>query len=124
MRHFLVVHAFGQFEQRVFALFAVVITFERRRGRAEHDHGVFHLAAHDGHVAGVVARRFLLLVSVLVLLVHDDEPERFDRRENRRARADDDAGTALADLVPFVVPFAGGEMANAARRRASGACRN
>ena len=110
VRHFLVVHALRQFEQRVFALFAVVIAFERRRGRAEHDDGVFHLAAHDGHVARVVARRLLLLVSVLVLLVHDDEAERFDRRENRRARADDDAGAALADFVPFIVAFAGGKV--------------
>ena len=92
-------------------LLAVVEALQRRRGRAEHDHRAFHLAAHDGHVARVVARRFLLLVGVLVFLVHDDEPERFDRREDGRARADDDAGAALADLVPFVVAFAGGQMA-------------
>ena len=71
----------------------------------------FHLAAHDGDVARVVARRFLLFVSVLVFLVHDDEAERFDRRKNRRARADDDARAALPNLVPFIVPFAGGQMA-------------
>ena len=82
----------------------------RRRGRAEHDDGIFHLAAHDGHVARVIARRFLLFVSVLVLLVHDDEAERFDRRKNRRARADDDARPALPDLVPLVVPFARAQM--------------
>ena len=111
VRHFLVVHALRQFEQRVFALFAIVITFQRRRGRAEHDDGIFHLAAHDGHVAGVVARRLLLLVRVLVFLVHDDEAERFDRRKNRRARADDDARAALADFVPFIVAFAGGQVA-------------
>ena len=109
VRHFLVIHALRQFKQRVFALFAIVITFERRRGRAEHDDGVFHLAAHDGHVARVVARRFLLLVGVLVFLVHDDEAERFDRRKNRRTRADDDAGAALANFVPFIVAFAGGK---------------
>ena len=109
--HLLVVHALGQFEQRVFALAAVVIAFQRRRGRAEHDHGAFHLAAHDGHVARVVARRLLLLVGVLVLLVHDDEAERFDRRKDGRARADDNARAALADLVPFVVALAGGQMA-------------
>ena len=89
---------------------AIVKTFQRRRGRAEHDGGAFHLAAHDGHVARVIARRFLLLVGVLVFLVHDDEAERFDRRKNRRARADDDARAALANLVPFIVAFAGGKM--------------
>ncbi len=119
VRHFLVVHALGQFEQREVAAFAVVKTFERRRGRAEHDDGMFHLAAHDRDIARVIARRFLLLVSVLVFLVHDDEAERFDRRKNRRARADDDARPALPDFVPFVVPFAGAKDANAKRRRAS-----
>ena len=69
------------------------------------------LAAHHGHVAGVVARRLLLLVGMLVLLVHDDQAQRLDRREDGRAGADDDAGAALADLVPFVVALAGGQMA-------------
>ena len=48
---------------------------------------------------------------MLVFLVHDDQSQRIDRRENGRARADDDAGAALADFVPFIVPFAGGQMA-------------
>jgi len=47
---------------------------------------------------------------VLVFLVHDDEAERFDGRENRRARANDDAGAALPDFVPFIVAFAGGKV--------------
>ena len=46
-----------------------------------------------------------------MLLVHDDEAERIDGGEDGRARADDDAGAALADLVPFIMPFAGGKMA-------------
>ena len=111
MRHLLVVHARGQFEQRVFAALRVVEALERRRGGAEHDHRAFHLAAHHGDVARVIARRFLLLVGMLVLFIHDDEAERIDGREDGRARADDDARAALADLVPFVVAFAGGEMA-------------
>ena len=110
VRHFLVVHALRQFEQRIFAVFAIVIAFQRRCGRTEHDDGIFHPAAHNGHVAGMVARRFLLLVGVLVFLVHDDEAERLDRRKNRRTGANDDAGTALADFVPFVMAFAGGQM--------------
>jgi hypothetical protein len=69
------------------------------------------LAADDGHVAGVVAGGFLLLVGVLVFLVDDDEAERFDRGEDGGAGADDDAGAALADLVPFVMAFAGREVA-------------
>ena len=46
-----------------------------------------------------------------MLLVHDDEAERIDGREDGRARADDDAGAALADLVPLIVSFTRREMA-------------
>ena len=48
---------------------------------------------------------------MLVLLVHDDQAERLDGRKDGRAGADDDAGAALADLVPFIVALAGGQMA-------------
>ena len=101
----------GNCEQRVFALAAVVIAFQRGRGRAEHDHRPFHLAAHNRHVARVVAGRLLLLVGMLVLLVHDDEAERFDGRKDGRAGADGNPRAALANLVPLVVPLAGGQMA-------------
>jgi len=72
---------------------------------------VFALGADDGDVAGVVAGCFFLLIGVFVFLVDDDEAERFDRGEDGGAGADDDSGAALADLVPFVVAFAGGEVA-------------
>ncbi len=110
-RHFFVVGAVRHFQQAVFALLHVVKAFHRRRGGAEHDHGVFHPPAHDGDVARLVARGLLLFVGMLVFLVHDDQAQRVHRRENGGARADDDAGAALANLVPFVVAFAGGQMA-------------
>ena len=47
---------------------------------------------------------------MLVLLIHNDQTERFHRRKNCGARADHDLRAALPDLVPFVVPFAGREM--------------
>jgi hypothetical protein len=47
---------------------------------------------------------------MLVLLVHDDESERLDGREDGRTRADDDARAPLANLVPLVVPLAGTEV--------------
>ena len=109
-RHFLVIHALRQFQQREFTLLTVVKTFQRRRGRAEHDDRAFHLPAHHRHIACVVTRRFLLLVSVLMLLVHDDEAKRFHRRKDRRTRADDDARAALPDLVPFIMPLSGTQM--------------
>ncbi len=69
------------------------------------------MATHNRHIAGVITRSFLLLVRMLVLFIHDDQAERGDGRENGGAGADDNAGAALADLVPFVVAFAVGQMA-------------
>ena len=110
-RHLLVVGPLEHLQQRVFALGAVVVALHRGRRRTQHHRRPFHPPAHDGHVARVIARRLLLLVGVLVLLVHDDQAQRVDRRENGRAGADDDAGAALADLVPFIVALAGRQMA-------------
>ena len=101
--------AIGQFDQRVLVLLRVEVGLERRRGRAEHDDGIRHLGAHDGDVAGVVARRFFLLVGGVVLFVDDDEREIGDRREDRRARADDHARVAALDAVPLLGAFAIGE---------------
>jgi len=36
-----------------------------------------------------------------------DKSERLDRRKNRRTRPDDDARATLANLVPFIMAFAG-----------------
>ncbi len=46
-----------------------------------------------------------------MLLVDDDEADVFERGENGRAGSDDDAGVAVVDAVPFVVPLALREMA-------------
>ena len=46
-----------------------------------------------------------------MLLVHDDQAQRIDRRKNGGSRPDDNAGAALADFVPFVMAFPGGQMA-------------
>ena len=66
----------------VLARLGVLPRFKGRRGRAEDDWTVFQMGAHYGDVARVVARRFVLLVARLVLLVDDDEPEVFDGRED------------------------------------------
>ena len=66
--------------------------------------------AQHGDIAAVVARDVFLLVGVLVLLIDEDEAEVRQRREDGGARADDDAGDALADAVPFVEALALGEV--------------
>ena len=46
-----------------------------------------------------------------MLLIDDDQAQRVHRSEYGGAGADDDARAALSDLVPFVMPFAGGQVA-------------
>ena len=58
------------------------------------------MAAHDRHVAGVVAHAVLLLVGGIVLFIDDNEAEIGVRQEQRRARADDDGNFAVGDRLP------------------------
>ncbi len=78
--------AAGQFEQRVLAALGVVAALETRRGGAQHHAGARRLRAHNGDVAPVVARRFLLLVAAVVLFVHHDQAQIPHRREDAGAR--------------------------------------
>ena len=111
-------HAALEHDAFVAADARVVAALHRRRRRPEHDQRVRALAAHDRHVAAVVARALVLLVRPVVLLVHDDQADALERREHRRPRADDDVDVAAADPLPLVVPLAVGERRCAARPRA------
>ena len=83
-----------------------MITFQRRCRRPEQHDALLHLRAHDGDIARVVARRFLLLVGSLVLFIDHDESEVFERREDGTPRADHDPRATGLNLVPLVVPLA------------------
>ena len=50
-------------------------TFQRWRGRAQHQRNLFGAGAPESHVAGVIARRAVLLERAFVLLVQHDQPE-------------------------------------------------
>ena len=110
-RHALVIDPVVQADEPVFSSLGIVPALEAR-GRAAEEHGrLLAVAAQDGHVAGMVARCLVLLIGILVLLVHDDDAQVFERRKNRAARADDDPRGPAVDLVPFVVALAVGEVA-------------
>src|SRR5580698_2714807 len=79
----------------------MVVSFERWRSGTEKRDRVFEFGADDGHVAAVVARRFFLLVAGFLFFIDDDEAEIFERREDGGARADNDAGFAVANAPPF-----------------------
>ena len=59
----------------------------------------------------MIPGRFLLFIGRLVFLIDHDEAEIFQGREDRAARADHDARPTGMDLVPFIMPFALGQMA-------------
>ena len=89
--------------ERVLAVLGVLPGFERRRGASEDGDGPLDLRAHHRDVARMVARRLVLLVGGIVFLVHDDETEVPDGREDRAARPHHHARLARADTVPLVV---------------------
>jgi len=83
-----------------------------RRGTAEDHCRAGQCCQPDGHVAGVVARRpVLLLVRPFVFFVDDDEAEIRLRREDGAPGADDDVEFALLYAVPFVQMLAGRQLA-------------
>ena len=80
-----------------------------RRRRPVHRDRAFERRALRGDGARVVARIGVLLVRRVVLLVDDDQPEPADRREHRRARADDDPRLAARDALALVAALGVGQ---------------
>ena len=113
--------ALGHGDALVLAGLGILPALERGRGGAEDDGSSGQLGAHDGDVAGVVARGFFLLVALVVFFVDEDEAEVGDGGEDGGAGADDDGGFAAADAVPLLGALGGGEggveQGDAGRRR-------
>ena len=65
---------------------------------------IFRDAVHRD-IPRVIARRTLGLVAVLLLLVHNHQPELLKRREHRAAGADDDLRESLFDALVFIEPL-------------------
>ncbi len=101
----------GMHQPCVLSQLGISPAFQRRRGRAQEHRHAFELRPLDGHVAGVIARRCLLLERALVLFIDDDQPQSPRRRKDRRAGAHDHLHLARARSAAS---------ADAARRRSSG----
>ncbi len=99
-------HALLHRHEGVLAIERVGVRLDGRRRRAEHDQRIRELAAHDRHVAAVIARHFILLVGGVVFLVDDDQPRVLQRREHRRPRADHHVDVAAPDAMPLIVALA------------------
>jgi hypothetical protein len=110
-RKLAIIDSGGHLEQGILPALGVVVTLHRGSGRAQHHDGTFHLAADNRDIAGVISRRLLLLVGVLMLLIDNDQPEGFYGGKDGRAGPDHDPSAALPDLVPLVVTLPSGQMA-------------
>src|SRR5678815_3438218 len=104
--HLFVIDARGQAEQLVLADLRIVKALERGRGAAEQTRAFLHTRPQHGQIPSVIARRFLLLVGVLVFFIDDNETEIRAWSEDGGPRSDDDARAALANLVPFIMTLA------------------
>ena len=87
----------------------VVSTLEAGRRRDQDGDGAIALGAQEGQVAALIAGGGVLLVGAVVLLVDHDEAELGERREKRRARAQDDPRRARAEPFPLLVTLVRGE---------------
>src|SRR5207237_480225 len=106
--HLLFVDALGERSEAIFARCRVVITLQRWRRAAKNNHTLLDLRAHDRDIPRMITRRFLLFVSVFVFFIHNDEPEFFERCEDRAARPDGNPRPAGMNLVPLIVALAFG----------------
>ena len=91
--------ALAQAQVRVAAGLRVVQRFQRRRGAAQQHRHAERARAHQRDVARVVADAVLLLVAAVVFLVDHDQAGVRQRREHRRARADQHARLRRARIA-------------------------
>ncbi len=99
----------GELQHLQLAALDVVAALQAGCGRDQQGRGLGAPRAHQGEVAGVVARRDLLLVGGVLLFVHHQEPEVGDRGEERRARAEDHTRLPQPHPLPLLLALAGAE---------------
>ena len=74
-------------------------------GAGQQQQGAILGGTLPGHFMGGVAGRRLGTVGMFLFLVHDDQSDVFQRREDRAAGAHHDVGTAVLDHLPLQQPF-------------------
>ena len=90
----------GEPDMAIAALGGIDAALDRRCRRDEDNGRFLDLAAHDGHVAGVVGDPVLLLIGVLVFFIDDERREIREGKKQRRARANNGLDVALCHSVP------------------------
>ncbi|OPY06491.1 MAG: hypothetical protein A4E68_02413 [Syntrophaceae bacterium PtaB.Bin095] len=97
-----VLHATGKAQAAVSPSGAVQVALQGRRGRPEHNGSPVKLRLDEGQVPGVVPHAVVLLVGSVVLLVHDDQPQVLNGREQGGAGAGHDPDLSPANFSPLV----------------------
>src|SRR6202011_2897556 len=87
-------------DMAIAALGGIDAALDGRRRRDEDDGRILDLAAHYGHVAGVVGDAVFLLIGCLVFSVDDERREIREGEKQRRARANHDLDVALSHCMP------------------------
>src|ERR1700688_262428 len=80
--------ALRQLEPEISAALSLRVAFERRRGTAEDDWHAAHLRPKNCDIARMIADPVLLFERGIVFLVHDDQSQMRQRREDGQTRSD------------------------------------
>ena len=98
------------------AVLAMLEHLERRRRGSEHDRQPQVIGTSNCEITGRVTQALLLLEGMIVLFVHDNEPELRHRRKDGGARADNKARIAAARKTPGIQTLQIGESGMKQRR--------
>ena len=89
----------------IVAVFGVPRRLHRRCGGTQYQMASFCHGAVSGNIPGMVAGRPFRLIGTLLLLIHDDQTQIFQRCKYRRPGPQHHGGLAIPDALPLVVPF-------------------
>ena len=103
--------AVRQRKQGVCAGFGFVPAFQARRGTAQHDGAAALFGAPHGQIAGVVTQIAVLFERVVVLFVHNQQPQIGHGREHRQSRADNQFGVSEQGAQVVLAALCGGGLA-------------
>ena len=96
-------------DQRIFTAFRFIITVYGWGSRCQQHQSIVAGTAEACHVVGQILGIGIGFVSVLLLLVDDDQSYAWKRRKDGGTGADHHVGQAVADPSPGIVPLTGGE---------------
>ena len=100
-----------QFDQVPVAAGGLEILGHTGGGRTQQDDRLVEPGSSNGRRHGVViGQEVRLVIRFVMAFIHHDQPQVFQRHEERTARPDDHGKVAIADAPPGIVAFAFGKL--------------